>query len=104
MSYQGWTNYETWAVKLWIDNDHGLYDSVQDMAKAAWDDAEEQFPITAERQDDAAGCLEGALKELMEAGMPEVTGLWADLLNAAMSEVNWREIATSLISEIADEA
>jgi hypothetical protein len=19
--YNGWTNYETWAVKLWIDND-----------------------------------------------------------------------------------
>ena len=23
-SYNGWPNYETWAVKLWLDNDQGL--------------------------------------------------------------------------------
>ena len=28
-TYQGWTNYETWNVALWIGNDEGLYDEAK---------------------------------------------------------------------------
>ena len=30
MSYNGWTNYQTWNVALWIGNDEGLYYAARD--------------------------------------------------------------------------
>ena len=28
--YKGWTNYKTWNVALWINNDEGLYNLAQE--------------------------------------------------------------------------
>ena len=34
LKYNGWYNYETWNLKLWLDNDEGTYNMVQEKAKA----------------------------------------------------------------------
>ena len=88
-AYNGWTNYETWLVKLWMDNDEGSYRMFQDMA----DDYLKQ-----DGEDSPSG-FANAIKEAHESSLPELTGFAADLINAAMSEVNWFEIATSLFEE-----
>jgi hypothetical protein len=38
--YNGWTNYETWLVNLWMDNDPGSQDYYRETAKEMYDAAE----------------------------------------------------------------
>ena len=35
MSYQGWSNYPTWAVNLWLANDEGLYLATLELIESA---------------------------------------------------------------------
>jgi hypothetical protein len=84
MAYNGWTNYETWAVALWIDNEPGSYEERRDLARRAR----------------SAYDLAGSLKSWMTDAAPDLGAtLWADLLGAALSEVNWQEIAENWYEE-----
>lgn len=84
MSYNGWTNYETWNVALWIDNEPGLYDDLCEVARGA----------------DDASDLARELKAYVEGMAPDLgASMFSDLLNAALSEVNWYEIAEKWYAE-----
>ena len=39
--YNGWTNYETWNVKLWMDNDESTYHYWQEQTDELWKRARE---------------------------------------------------------------
>jgi hypothetical protein len=55
-------------------------------------------------RDAAVVCLAEHLERETRDLMPVfLSGLITDLLNAALSEVNWGEIAESLLDEVADE-
>jgi|TARA_R110000744_G_C19354280_1_gene560711 hypothetical protein len=34
IEYNGWTNWETWNLKLWIDNDENLYHEINSLVHA----------------------------------------------------------------------
>ena len=101
--YNGWTNYETWAVKLWLDNEEGSYHHWNEASISAWE-ATDEDDSQEDRKSEAAQELAGQLKSELEDACPDVQGLWADLLNAALSEVDWHEIATAMIEDCADAA
>lgn len=95
--YNGWTNYETWTVSLWLDNDEPSYrfwrnESARQRRQAkgsaqarsgCWTDAEAARLHLAEQ-----------LKEAITDAAPiKAPSLYSDLLAAALSEVDWIEIA-----------
>lgn len=99
--YNGWTNYETWAVNLWLDNERGSHDSMIEEAKRCLEECErpETRSYSSQTKEEAATIMmSDILKSEHEEGMPEVDGVYADLLNAALSEVDWYEIAEHFIA------
>lgn len=100
-TYNGWTNYETWNVALWIDNEEGSYRYWRDTMRDLWDHAEAHPHEHWTRSEQARFTLADRLKNELEESKPELgASMWSDLLNAALSEVNWNEIAGNWLAEI----
>jgi hypothetical protein len=95
----GWTNYETWNVNLWIDNEEGSQRYWRAMAQECWNDAEADRTFT--RDEVARFNLADRLKSDIGESMPNLGAtMWADLLGAALEEVDWQEIAEHMIDDV----
>ena len=93
LGYNGWTNWETWIVNVWIDNDQNLYEHYGDMARKE---------VLTDKES-ATHELSTTLREQFDEWAPEIEGLYLDLLNGALREVNWREIARHLVERVEEE-
>lgn len=107
--YQGWTNHETWVVNLWLSNEEPLYRHTGHLIEQARADALEELTDLAEEYDwqnttadqknhannKAGEALKGYVEELIEQDYPNYGSgtMLTDLINSAMSSVNWFEIA-----------
>lgn len=93
MSYNGWTNYETWCANLWVDQDSGYWhEHAQDIAVQKDHD-----------KDEATYEMARVMESYYDEMSPDTDGMYADLLSASMSRINWYEIAGHYVDEVLED-
>ena len=80
--YNGWRNWETWNTNLWYG------DSLNEYYLGLFREGELTNPVGAH---DVKDYIESII---FDCGDVPENGFIADLVNGAMSEVDWREIAS----------
>ena len=102
--YQGWANYPTWNVKLWIDNEESDHWWWREQALAFIDAAEATTHLTrlevAAR--DLAQKLERNHNEAHQCSHAHNIGWQNDLLEWALGQVDWHEVADAYIEDAWD--
>lgn len=76
--YSGWANYETWAVALWLGNELATYEELRVLTQRA------------RSKEDLASSVKSFVEEMTSL---DEASLRADLLSAAVAEVDWYELA-----------
>ena len=90
VEYNGWTNYETWLLNLHMTNEQGGTDFVMEFL----DERTELKPHFIY----LARFLQGTYEDLVP--YDQASNLfWRALINSALSEVNWMEIARHRVEE-----
>ncbi len=92
-TYNGWTNYETWNCALWIDNDQGSHEYLTEQAR-------DILGRNDWGKDEARADLADAIESFVDEQRPDVSGMFADLLSAAIGAIEWRELADHYLSDI----
>lgn len=81
-TYNGWKNVETWVINLWLNNEKEYYDYVNNKIKG-------------KSVYDASETIELIVKEYQ----PIWSGMFGDLINHALNQVDWLAIAKGFVEE-----
>lgn len=122
--YNGWANYETWCVHLWMSNEQGSYGywrgearkqrseapSCANVERGIWgaEDAA-KFGLADQMKGELEALVwlwneEGTCRNCMKRAVPtQKASLFSDLLSAALSEVDWHEVAEAFLEELEPE-
>lgn len=88
MSYNGWRTFETWDVALWLSNDEGVYNLIQNFIKEHKDVEHLDYKLLKFIQD------------LVEDNVPEMLpSMYQDLLWNALEHVDYFEIVDSYLED-----
>lgn len=97
-TYQGWSNYATRTVNLWLSNDEGDYRFWTATARQALSDHDGDSDAAARYVADA---VRETLGEMADAS--GVDGVLGDLLSGAIDDVDCEEVAQSWVGDVYDD-
>ena len=94
--YNGWNNYETWLCNMWFDSSFDFTDDLEMFERC-------------ESNDDVLDIIENyiqsTIEEFAESSFSpgDAHGFINDMLNSAMSEIDYREIGEHYVQDVIDE-
>ena len=106
-TYNGWTNYETWAVGMWLDGNYTGQETYEQTIETVRDAlARSTFNVLSGKMNDRYEVSQALKDWVREENEPDgfTPGLTDDLLGAAFDSVNWYELADAWIENVAEQA
>tara|TARA_R110001599_G_scaffold337241_1_gene555497 strand:- start:48 stop:386 length:339 start_codon:yes stop_codon:yes gene_type:complete len=102
----GWTNYETWNFKLWLDNDQDVHNYIIDEIKKikAIGYEAETFEVAnflrSYIDDNMPNLNISTRSQSVHGSMADKNGFYSDILNASLRAINTYEIAESYLEDL----
>ena len=94
--YNGWTNYETFCVNAWYQDLSYLFeDHIEDLS----DEHDNKQDVLST----IAGWIEEHINEEVDLQVDNRGGFVGDLMNAALTEVDWLDLADHYIDDVWDD-
>ena len=109
--YNGWTNYETWNFKLWLDNDQDLHNYIIGEIKKIKTAPDNGQDVTYETSnflrsyiaDNVPNLNVSTRSQSVHGLMSDKNGFYSDILYAGLREINTREIAESYLEDLKED-
>ena len=109
--YNGWSNYETWNFKLWLDNDEDLHNYIIGEIKKIKTIGTSHIHEVSEVSNFLRSYIEDNVPNLnvstksqsVHGSMSDKNGFYNDILNAALRDINTYEIAESYLEDLKED-
>ena len=100
-TFNGWKNYPTWAVNLWLSNDEGLYREALRLTGHTIDVNRDDEDVTPSQRRQVADILKEWVRDDLAPDLG--ASFSSDLLGYALDCVDWFEIADAWIENVNDQ-
>ena len=100
--YNGWTNYQTWNIVLWINNDEGISDMIDgNLFKWMRREVLSDRDIVGDIQEHFVNSVSfGALREIMATDVTFPMGVTPDGVRLDDPAISWEEIRSAIAERL----